>query len=73
MKLSDDPEYAKWLASMKKPHKLSKTLTYKGMTKTYKEWAEVLGISRQTIKDRVRNKWTVEQILETPQMVNRYK
>lgn len=71
--LADDKEYQQWLMETKKPHGLSKTLTHAGVTRTYKQWALHLGVSVQTIKDRVRKKWTVEQIVTTGQKVNQYQ
>ncbi len=70
--LKDDPAYQAWKDSVK-PHGLAKRITHAGVTRTYKGWALHLGVSVQTIKDRVRKKWTPEQITTTPQKVNQYK
>lgn len=47
------------------------TLTHKGMTMTWAEWAEVSGVSWAQIKRRAERGWTTEQIIETP--VKKYK
>lgn len=44
-----------------------KELTYKGETKSIKEWAEEIEMPWPTLYDRVnRNGWTVEDAIETP-------
>lgn len=40
-----------------------KTLTYKGETRTISGWSKVLGISRETIKIRLKRGWSVEETL----------
>ncbi len=39
-------------------------LTYNGRTQCISKWAEETGIERQTIQQRLRRGWTVEQSLE---------
>ena len=39
------------------------TLTYKGETLTYRQWADRIGLSWFTIRDRVRKGWPVEEVL----------
>ena len=46
------------------------TITYKGETKTTKEWAKLTGLSTDIIRNRLKNGWTPEEIIETPKMVN---
>lgn len=46
------------------------TITYKGETKTTKEWAEITGLSTDLIRRRLKNGWTPEEIIETPKMPN---
>ncbi len=41
-------------------------LTYRGETRCLSEWAEVLGIPRNTIEGRLRLGWDAEAILSTP-------
>lgn len=44
-----------------------KELTYKGKTKSIREWAEELNMPWATLYDRVnRNGWTTEEAIETP-------
>lgn len=46
------------------------TITYKGKTKTTKEWSEITGLSTNLIRSRLKNGWTPEEIIETPKMPN---
>lgn len=46
------------------------TITYKGETKTTKEWAKITGLSTDIIRRRLKSGWTPEEIIETPKMVN---
>lgn len=46
------------------------TITYKGETKTTKEWAEITGLTTTLIRTRLKKGWTPEEILETPKMSN---
>ena len=52
---------------LKKTNLKLKELTYKGETKSIKEWAAEIEMSWPTLYDRVnRNGWTVEEAIETP-------
>lgn len=42
-------------------------ITYKGTTRTIAQWADKLGISKDTLYARFKNGWTVEKALTTPQ------
>lgn len=54
-------------ADPKKPNKKLTELTYKGETKSIREWAEKLNMPWPTLYDRVnRNGWSVEDAIETP-------
>lgn len=54
-------------APAKKPNLKLTELTYKGETKTIREWASQLEMPWPTLYDRVnRNGWTVEDAIETP-------
>jgi len=47
----------------------NKFLTFQGKTLTIAGWAELLGIDRHTLADRIRKSgWTVEKALTTPVM-----
>lgn len=41
-------------------------LTHNGQTHTITEWADILGISKTTIKERLLSGWSIEDALETP-------
>ena len=51
----------------------NKTLTYNGITKTYKEWEEYLGYKPGTISSRLRNGWTMEEAVTIPKGQHRKK
>ena len=54
-------------ATHKKPNLKLTELTYKGETKSIREWAAELEMPWPTLYDRVnRNGWTVEEAIETP-------
>jgi len=44
-------------------------LTYKGVTKTIKEWNIEKGFGRGTIPTRIKYGWSIEKIIETPSRV----
>lgn len=44
----------------------SRFLTFGGERKTISQWAEITGISRNTIKNRINHGWSVELALTTP-------
>lgn len=51
----------------KKKNLKIKDVTYKGETKSIREWAEEIGMPWPTLYDRInRNGWTVEDAIETP-------
>lgn len=41
-------------------------LEHRGEVHTIGEWAEITGLSKGTIKSRLRNGWTVQEALSTP-------
>lgn len=51
---------------MRNKNKLARTLTFKGQTKTYSEWAKEVKISADCIRSRKDNGWTDEKTLTTP-------
>lgn len=66
-KTAGKPKKEKSSDKVKKPSLKIKELTYKGETKTIREWADELGMDWPTLYDRVnRNGWTVEEAIETP-------
>lgn len=45
------------------PHK---TLEWKGVTKTRREWSDITGIPKHVIKSRLKCGWSVDETLTTP-------
>ncbi len=43
-------------------------ITYNGETKTVSEWADIIGVSRHTVKTRIFRGWSIEKIL-TPYLL----
>ena len=41
-------------------------IEYQGEEKTISQWAEIIGINRDTLKTRIYNGWSIEKALETP-------
>lgn len=63
-----EPDNCRWV-DMKIQGRNRRTnvyLTYNGETKSVPEWAEIVGISRRVIAERVRKGWSVEKALTTP-------
>lgn len=48
---------------------------YQGEEKTISQWAEIIGINRDTLKTRIYNGWSIKKAFETPvrQVENVYK
>lgn len=44
----------------------NKILVYNGRSMTLTQWAEEIGLLRDTLRDRLRNGWTVEKALSVP-------
>jgi hypothetical protein len=47
-------------------------ITYMGKTRSIAEWAQVLGLQYNTIRDRIRAGWTAEATLTEGRKVNQY-
>jgi hypothetical protein len=64
------PENCRWAtrSEQQRNTRSNRLLTYKGETRCLTEWAEVKGVRRHVLNNRVRLGWTTEQILETPVM-----
>lgn len=62
------PDNCRWITNREQQRNKRNTiyLTYGGIEKSLSEWSEVTGISRSTIKSRMKLGWTVEEALETP-------
>lgn len=53
--------------ALKKPNLKLNEITYKGVTKSIKDWADEIGMPRPTLYDRInRNGWSIEEAIETP-------
>ena len=62
------PENCRW-ASMKEQSKNRRTnrmITYNGQTKSVIEWADHLGIPRQSLYNRVFRGWSIDRIFNQP-------
>lgn len=70
------PENCKWisLAKQARNKRNNRLLTYNGETKCMAEWAEIVGIKQDVIKDRLnRYNWTVEEALGFKKRIRRGK
>lgn len=62
------PENCRW-ATMREQQNNKRSnhlVSYNGATHTITEWADMLGINKTTIKERLRCGWTAEKALTTP-------
>lgn len=62
------PENCRWASSKEQNRNKINTiyLEYKGERKPLAEWAEIKGMRRKTLRERLKMGWTVERALETP-------
>lgn len=63
------PENCRWATDIEQHRNRSDNVfwTHNGATRTISEWAEVVGLNRHTLADRVRKSgWSIEQALTTP-------
>lgn len=63
------PDNCRWATKKQQSNNRKNTVfyTYKGETKPLTEWADMFGINRCTLYDRVTKRgWSVEKALETP-------
>ena len=62
------PENCVWATYKQQNNNRSNTvfITYKGVVDTLSGWADRLGMSRDTIKLRLRRGWSIEKTLTTP-------
>lgn len=64
-----EPENCRWADKKLQANNTRRNhrLTYKGVTRTMAEWAEIIGIKYTTLRGRINTyKWSVEKALETP-------
>lgn len=63
-----EPSNCRWV-SVKVQNRNTRSnhlITYKGETRCVADWADITGLSRACICDRIKYGWSVERILETP-------
>ena len=62
------PENCRWatVKDQARNRRSCHLLTYKGETKTLREWEETLGMHRGTLVQRIYMGWTTEKAIETP-------
>lgn len=63
-----EPENCRWVTSVKQHRnkRRNRMFTYKGDTRCMSEWAEILGVTRGFIQQRLRYGWDIDKIIETP-------
>lgn len=63
-----EPSNCSWIPKSKQSEnrRTNHYLTYKGETKTMSQWARDLSLKRETIKDRLKSGWSVEDALTKP-------
>lgn len=62
------PDNCRWASPTEqiRNRSCSRTITYKGETKTWMEWAKILNTNYRAVRGRVRKGWSDEKIIETP-------
>ncbi|MBO7677730.1 MAG: hypothetical protein J6S49_09510 [Erysipelotrichaceae bacterium] len=62
------PDNCRWttMKNQARNRRNNRFITYKGETKTVAEWAESIGMKRDTLETRLINNWSIERALETP-------
>ena len=62
------PENCTWvtITEQEQNKRNSIRITYKGETKSLKEWAKVIGIKEVTLRGRYQNGWSIERMLTEP-------
>jgi len=63
-----EPSNCRWIdiKSQQRNRRSNHLLTFNGETHCINEWAEILGVSRETIKNRLGYGWDVEKVLSEP-------
>lgn len=68
-----EPENCRWATTKQQNRNLSTNviLEYRGARRCVSEWAEIAGLSKETLGQRLRSGWCIEKALATP--ARRYK
>lgn len=63
------PENCKWATYTEQNRNTSRNsmITFEGVTRCASEWAEITGLTRYTVANRIRRGWSVKKALTTPQ------
>jgi hypothetical protein len=63
-----EPSNCRWATRKEQANNQTRNhyITYKGETKTLKQWSETFGIPYGTFQHRVQRGWSMERIVETP-------
>ena len=72
--LDYSPKNCRWATAKQQQNNRTNTLmlSFNGKTKSLSEWADEIGIMRNTLSERLRRGWSVEQTLNTPLHGERY-
>ena len=63
------PENCRWatISEQARNRRTCHILTYKGVSKTIREWEEILGMKKGTLENRIVSlHWSIEKAIETP-------
>lgn len=50
----------------------SQIIEYRGQIHTIADWSKITGLSRETIRRRLKNGWTIQEALDTPPIPRGY-
>ena len=67
-----EPSNCRWITVKEQSNnrRSNRLLSFRGETKTVSQWAEVIGMSRDTLHHRLASGWDVERALTTPKQVH---
>jgi hypothetical protein len=67
-----EPSNCRWVTVKEQSNnrRSNRLLSFRGETKTVSQWAEVIGMSRDTLHHRLASGWDVEMALTTPKQVH---
>lgn len=67
-----NPSNCRWISNKKQQNNRTnnRLITFRGETKTLKEWSEKTGLKYQTLQKRLNKGWTVEEALTLPTQPN---